>query len=310
MEKDRNLKAKTFFQLGVAFARFSAKPGEEEYEIIKKAAFPLGLEVPPCATLLTERGDGVAAIPEKWFDGSDKDSLKNYSRMGTLSFALFLLALGKKELHEGAAQELRALFRAEALPEELLDGYLTDLKSGDAAATFRGFLPNFFKAVENAGRSELKIIDDPASVPPDFPEEVVKVILLLNDEISVCYRNECYWAAIALCGKLVETFIANAYRTVFKKDPDVKRVPARQMRENLRKKGVHLGDEVDTYMDIISECRNAAMHGNTRIPDRDEALAVGLFTRNLVGKIFLHFRELNSTATACPGSTHSSAGGS
>ena len=44
----------TFFDLGIAFARFSAIPDEDEHEIIRKVASRLKLEIPDYDELLTE----------------------------------------------------------------------------------------------------------------------------------------------------------------------------------------------------------------------------------------------------------------
>ena len=50
---DKNDK-RNFFELGIAFARFSAKPDEEEHRIICEVALRLELEVPDCSDLLLE----------------------------------------------------------------------------------------------------------------------------------------------------------------------------------------------------------------------------------------------------------------
>ena len=71
-------------ELGIAFARFSAKPYEDEREIICKVASRLELEIPDYDELVGEliAGEGVVGLPKEWFEGSDGESRRNYGRIG------------------------------------------------------------------------------------------------------------------------------------------------------------------------------------------------------------------------------------
>ena len=144
---------RNYFELGIAFARFSAKPDEDEHKIVCKVASRVELKIPDYNELITERivGGGVVGPPSEWFEGSDGESRRNYYRIGTLSFAIFLLAQGNKGIEERAVQELKALFRAENIPKECLEDYIADLQAsdGDAAGAFRGFLATFSKALQS-----------------------------------------------------------------------------------------------------------------------------------------------------------------
>ena len=140
---------KTFFELGIAFGRFSAKPDEDEHEIICKVASRLELEIPDYGEFLIKlvTDDGVVTPPSKWFEGSDGESRRNYSRIGALSFAIFLLAQGNKDIDDGALQELSVLFRVEKISAQSLDDYVKGLNTGNAEGAFRGFLTAFSQAL-------------------------------------------------------------------------------------------------------------------------------------------------------------------
>ena len=141
---------KTFFELGIAFARFSAKPDEDEHEIICKVASRPELEIPDYSELLTERvSRGIVTPPSEWFEGSNGASRRNYYRIGTISFAMALYPQGNEDNDDGALTELIALFRVEAISEQILNDYVMDLKVGNAVGALKGFVAAFSKALSN-----------------------------------------------------------------------------------------------------------------------------------------------------------------
>ena len=94
---------RNYFELGIAFAIFSAKPDEDEHKIVCKVASRVDLKILDYDELMTELIDsgGVVGPPREWLEGSDGESRRNYGRIGTLSFALFLLAQGNTDIDEG-----------------------------------------------------------------------------------------------------------------------------------------------------------------------------------------------------------------
>ena len=70
-----NLLKKNFFELGVAFGQFSAKPVQDNYETICKTASPLELELPNYDNLKNQLWWNFIP-PAKWFMGSDDESLR------------------------------------------------------------------------------------------------------------------------------------------------------------------------------------------------------------------------------------------
>ena len=285
----------TFFELGIAFARFSAKPDEDEHKIICKVAQRLELEIPDFSELLVElvTGGGVVTPPREWSEGSNGRSRRNYSRIGTLSFAIFLLAQGKKDIDEGALQELEALFRAEAIPVPSLNDYVTDLKTGNAEGAFRGFLATFSKALQSSESDNESIFDNLSPTPSIFDDNVLTVLQSTIDEASKCYNAGCYMATIVLCGKIIETLLAHAYEWLTAENPIEKQLAFTRIRSRLRRDHTVLLDEaVDTQLRLIYQCRSAAVHGNTKIPLSDEALGVAILTQNVINIIYQYFIDL------------------
>ena len=285
MNNGNRLKSGVFFELGIAFARFSAKPDEDEYNIIQQVASRLELEVPSFRDLVFQRlTDEVTAPPKEWFESSDGESLGNYSRIGCLSFALFLLVQGNKNIDDGAVLEMRALFRAETIPIEIFDDYLKDLKTGNAEGAFRGFLPNFFNAVKP--NLEFERIN---SAPPSFPKDVLEALNHTIDEVSVCYNHGCNLATIGLCGKIVETLLSTAYE--IKTGEAAGPLGYHKLRTTLKEQGMPLEGSLDKMLEYINACRNKAVHGNVIIPTEREAMSVCIFTQDVIDRIFGHFND-------------------
>ena len=87
-----NLLKKNFFELGVAFGQFSAKPVQDNYETICKTASPLELGLPDYDNLKNQLWWDFTP-PAKWFIGSDDESLRNCYEIGILAYLRFLFAL-------------------------------------------------------------------------------------------------------------------------------------------------------------------------------------------------------------------------
>ena len=143
---------KVFFDLGIAFARFSVKTDEDEYKIICQVVSQHELKIPDYNELcILATDEKVVRPPSEWFEGSDGESRRHYYRIGTFSFVIFLDALADEDPSDEAVKELKALFRAENIPKECLEDYIADLQTrdGDAAGAFRGFLATFSKALQS-----------------------------------------------------------------------------------------------------------------------------------------------------------------
>lgn len=117
---------KQHFILGVQWGRFQALPNDvQEYAQLSKMAIEFGLQVPEASVLAAD-----ANPPADWHMSSD-----TYFRMGTLSFALFLLWVGSSrntpaciDATTTAANKLRSHFVTTGSPVSVLDTYLVDLR--------------------------------------------------------------------------------------------------------------------------------------------------------------------------------------
>ncbi|MCE2400775.1 nucleotide-binding protein [Candidatus Poribacteria bacterium] len=157
-----NLLKKNFFELGVAFGQFSAKPVQDNYETICKTASPLELELPDYDNLKNQPFWDFSP-PAKWFMGSDDVSLslRNCYEIGILAYFRFLLALPPVpntqtgQISE-AEQKLRYLFEEENIALEVLDEYLKGLEtdlSADINEVLRVFVRDFPKAFPSDNES-------------------------------------------------------------------------------------------------------------------------------------------------------------
>ncbi len=141
MDDAKELNAKTFSRFAIVFPLFSITPDEKVYELICKIASPLKLEVPDYNELIAERLYGMAAPPEKWFEGPEGGLRRYYFKsVGSDFLPIFelltydgLLTFDPKDERDmQILRALRAQFRTESLPMEFLNDYLTYLNTLDA----------------------------------------------------------------------------------------------------------------------------------------------------------------------------------
>lgn len=314
MNDDKKSRAKGFLELGIAFAQFSAKADEKIYETICTVASPLKLEVPDYDRLLAERRDGVVIPPQEWFEGSDGESLRIYSRIGTLSFAMFLLGM-EKQTDRDAVQELRALFRAESISQKVLDDYLAAVKTGDAAGAFRGFLPNFSKAldeeytepedVNTEDRLKFNALHFASSC---FEKDMVNALADTLKETAVCYENQCYRATVMLCGTVTEALIKNVYKpltgkeiyTTNRKGEEIERT-FKNMCDDLRDQDGFFNDKrISEILALIYGHRSGASHKLWR-PGQQRTYGIAIFTNDFMNGLFAYLNDhpLDSEKVDC-----------
>jgi hypothetical protein len=119
-----------------------------------------------------------------------------------------------------------------------------------------------------------------------LPDDVTQLVNLSFEEVLRCYERGCYLAAVALCGRAIETVLGGLYQ---------------------KKKGVHPSDEpgdrkpgiggILKYLasvsykfppgtkekfDAIAHHRNMAIHGNLVVPTVDEARSVIYLTKDVM----------------------------
>ena len=289
------VKIKSFFELGVAFAQFSAQPEQENYENTRKIALALELEFPNYDDLKGNLWWDFVP-PAEWFVGSDGGSFRNCYEIGILAYLRFLLALPPRTRTEQISeteQKLKDLFEEENIVPEVLDDYLTDLDTDDPSkvnVSLRTFVQNFPKAFPK----KEQIFDNLGPPPSAFDDDVLETLQLTIDEASVCYKHECYLATIVLCGKIIETVLKNAYKVVFGEYPF--RPPNKsgkkteknftEIREELTEKRIGIEKALDIQLELIYHHRNAAMHGDIKIPTKEEAKNIAGLTQDAIKRIF------------------------
>ena len=121
--------------------------------------------------------------------------------------------------------------------------------------------------------------------------DVLHVTRVTYDEIIRCYRNRCFLAAIALCGRVIETLLAETYKNACGEDPDSKAFGLNAILNRLEKKGYDLKkDAIVKQMELIGLHRNKAVHGSIVLPTHDEARGVIHLTRDIMRKCAEHGR--------------------
>lgn len=289
---------KRFFELGIAFAQFSAKTDQENYQNARNIALSLELEFPTFIDLKDNTWWDFVP-PAKWFNGSNGESFRNCYEIGILTYLRFLLALPpnpntQTDQVNQAEQKLKELFKSEAIEPKALDDYFTALNT-DNTNEVNDSLRTFVRYFSTVFPSDNEIIFDNLCSPSSaFDCEVSEMLQLTIDETSICYKNECYLATIALCGKIIETLLANAFHALMGKFPPEK-MGFGEIRAALRGKGMPLDDTVDELLQLIYTHRSVVIHrGNLRktsFPTEGQAKHVAGLTQEVINTIYNYFND-------------------
>ena len=177
--------------------------------------------------------------------------------------------------------------------------FLTGLKDSDPSgvnASFRKFVQSLQETLlQETLLDDNQIFENLGSAPTIFDEEILNALDLTIKEASICYKHECFMATIVLCGKMLETVLAHAYEWLTNENPFEKQRSFAYMRRKLREDyKVLLDKTVDNQLDIVYTRRSAAVHGNTKIPTKDEAHGVAIFTQNVINIIYQYFNDENN----------------
>lgn len=115
-----------------------------------------------------------------------------------------------------------------------------------------------------------------------LPEDVTENVNLTYKEILVCYRYECFLAAIVLCGKIIETILSALFESVGGEKAD--KLGFHSLRSRLKKAGYSFEASLDSQFHVINAHRNKAVHGNIVVPSRDEARGIIYLTKDVMHK--------------------------
>lgn len=117
-------------------------------------------------------------------------------------------------------------------------------------------------------------------------DDIVNIVNMTFVEVVKSYQQNCFLAAISLCGKIIETVLWEAYEKEYGERPDSKNLGLNAILNNLNKKGYFLNkDAVKNQMELIGLHRNKAAHGNVILPTQDEARGVIYLTKDVLQKI-------------------------
>ena len=205
----------------------------------------------------------------------------------------------------GVPKEKREKLEAEAeavgifLQEDdpVLRGNIREI--GDAKAVHSRFVQQISDSLLGKNSSKINSKDEifwNLSTPPDaFDKHVSEMLRLTINETSVCYKHECYLATIALCGKIIETLLANAFQALMGKPPSEK-MSFGDIRAALRGKGAPLDDSVDELLNLIYTHRSVVIHrGNLRkisFPTEGQAKHVAGLTQEVINILYSYFNDL------------------
>ena len=181
-----NLARERFFELGVGFAQFSAIPDQEKYENIHNIALSLELEFPNYNDLKNKPWWNFVP-PLKWFARTNGEAFRNCYEIGMLVYLRFLLALPPNpntriEQINQAEEKLKNLFKLENYDLEILDDYLTSLKTDtpdEVNESLRGFVQGFPTVFPSSDEQKIRETRDKPELPlvkrtvldPDIGEE-------------------------------------------------------------------------------------------------------------------------------------------
>lgn len=284
MQKPSARHAKALVRLGMACARYQAKPDQEQFETIRQAAGELGFQLAPL-------GDTEPKVPDDaWFAGPAEEARRKCFRIGVLTLALFLLS---PEPHEGAAKELRELFDELELAKAGLSRYLDELVADDAGTAFATFTANI-DSVLDAALARRGETEAPAIAKLDELETVVGQYGALRawgddlvatiGELRICLGNRCAIASLALSGKLMEAALKLILTSQRVSHEDT--APLATLLTLLRQKcpRVELDPDVGEAARLIDRSRIAAIAGKLKppIPEIAEATPIVLTSAELL----------------------------
>jgi hypothetical protein len=115
------------------------------------------------------------------------------------------------------------------------------------------------------------------------------------EEIAICFDDECYIAAIGLCGKVLEVVLKEIllrHGVNFDSNMMVGTL-IKLIRE--RVSGEYLDPSIGNVINIVNTSRITAVQANERIPipSRDQAIMVIHATRDVVRRNLSHYRGSN-----------------
>jgi hypothetical protein len=118
-----------------------------------------------------------------------------------------------------------------------------------------------------------------------LPDDVTKLVNLSFEEILRCYERGCYLAAVALCGRTIETVLGGVYQQLKGIHPSEEqgwKPGIKDILKYLDTQGYRFPPGTKEKIDAIALHRNMAIHGNLVVPTVDEARSVIYLTKDVL----------------------------
>jgi len=119
-----------------------------------------------------------------------------------------------------------------------------------------------------------------------LPDDVTQIVNLSFEEILRCYERGCYLAAVALCGRTIETALGGLYQKKKgihpSEEPGDRKPGIGAILKYLTGAGYKFPPGTDKKIDAIALHRNMAIHGNLVVPTVDEARSVIYLTKDVM----------------------------
>jgi hypothetical protein len=118
-----------------------------------------------------------------------------------------------------------------------------------------------------------------------LPPDITTLVNLSFDEILRCYERGCYLAAVALCGRTIETVLGGIYQLlkgIHPSDEQGSKPGIKDILRYLSTQGYRFPPGTKEKIDAIALHRNMAIHGNLVVPTVDETRSVIYLTKDVL----------------------------
>jgi hypothetical protein len=117
-----------------------------------------------------------------------------------------------------------------------------------------------------------------------LPDDITRLVNLSFQEAISCYEISCFLAAIALCGRTIETVLSGQYQRIKGVHPsdEPSKPGLNAIINELKRQGHRIPTGLKEKMETIALHRNMAIHGNLIIPTDDEARSAIYATRDVL----------------------------
>lgn len=168
--------------------------------------------------------------------------------------------------------------------------------AGDAVFTFPDYTIRFYRdpripgtdgRLDHVGvRQETRQLMSYSFPKGVLPDDITKLVNLCFEEILRCYERDCFLAAVALCGRTIETVLGGLYQKIKgihpSDEPGDRKPGIGAILKYLAGVNYKFPPGTKEKFDAIALHRNMAIHGNLVVPTVDEARSVIYLTKDVM----------------------------